>query len=206
MSAMAFQVTSVSIVCSAVCSGIEQRKHQRSSSLAFVREIHRWPMDSPHKGPVTRKMLPFDDVIMVLPSQTGGLALHTPWPPCCSQVTSLAPKSTYPSKQENATTAPTSKLSPYRAPWSGCSKASQTISGGGKTGKTEHKANVQENTYSCLSSQNISFITLSMSRHHSPLKYSLNAMSKKKWVDEHGSSPSITLQQPVPRPVCPQLM
>ena len=26
--------------------------------------IHRWPMNSPHKGPVTRKMFPFDDVIM----------------------------------------------------------------------------------------------------------------------------------------------
>ena len=26
--------------------------------------IHRWPVNSPHKGPVTRKMLPFDDVIM----------------------------------------------------------------------------------------------------------------------------------------------
>ena len=27
-------------------------------------EIHRGPVKSPHKGPVTRKMLPFDDVIM----------------------------------------------------------------------------------------------------------------------------------------------
>ena len=35
-----------------------------SASLAFVRGIHRWPVDSPHKGPVTRKMLPFDDVII----------------------------------------------------------------------------------------------------------------------------------------------
>ena len=30
--------------------------------------IHRWPVDSPHKGPVTRKMFPFDDVIMNTPS------------------------------------------------------------------------------------------------------------------------------------------
>ena len=29
-----------------------------------VRGIHRWPVNSPHKGPVTRKMFPFDDVIM----------------------------------------------------------------------------------------------------------------------------------------------
>ena len=36
-----------------------------SASLAFVRGIHRWPVDSPHKGTTTRKMFPFDDVIMV---------------------------------------------------------------------------------------------------------------------------------------------
>ena len=30
----------------------------------FVRGIHRWPVNSPHKGPVTRKLFPFDDVIM----------------------------------------------------------------------------------------------------------------------------------------------
>ena len=35
-----------------------------SAALAFVRRIHRWPMNSPHKGPVTRKRFPFDDVIM----------------------------------------------------------------------------------------------------------------------------------------------
>ena len=46
-------------------SGADQRKHQSSASLAFVRGIHRWPVNSPHKGPVTRKMFPFDDIIMV---------------------------------------------------------------------------------------------------------------------------------------------
>ena len=30
----------------------------------FARGIHRWPVDSPHKGPVTWKMFPFDDIIM----------------------------------------------------------------------------------------------------------------------------------------------
>ena len=64
MRAMASQITGVSTVCSAVCSGADQRKHQSSASLAFVRGIHRWPVNSPHKGPVTRKMSPFDDVIM----------------------------------------------------------------------------------------------------------------------------------------------
>ena len=64
MSAVVSQITGVSIVCSIVCSGTNQRNHQRSASLAFVRGIHRWPVDFPHKGPVTRKMFPFDDVIM----------------------------------------------------------------------------------------------------------------------------------------------
>ena len=45
-------------------SGTDQRKHQSSASLAFVRGIHRRPVNSPHKWPVTRKMFPFDDVIM----------------------------------------------------------------------------------------------------------------------------------------------
>ena len=66
LSAMASQITGVSIVCSTVCSGTYQRKRQSSASLAFVTGIHRWPVNSPHKGPVTRKMFPFDDVIMVM--------------------------------------------------------------------------------------------------------------------------------------------
>ena len=45
-------------------SGADRRKDQSSASLAFVRGIHRWPVNSPHKGPITRKKLPFDDVIM----------------------------------------------------------------------------------------------------------------------------------------------
>ena len=64
MRAMASHITSLTIVYSAVYSGTDQRKHQSSTSLAFVRGIHRWPVNSPHKGPVTRKMFPFDDVIM----------------------------------------------------------------------------------------------------------------------------------------------
>ena len=39
--------------------------YQSSASLAFVRGIRRWPVNSPHKRPVTRKMFPFDDVIMI---------------------------------------------------------------------------------------------------------------------------------------------
>ena len=47
MSAMASQITGVSIVCSTVCSGADQRKHQSSASLAFVRGIHQWPVAFP---------------------------------------------------------------------------------------------------------------------------------------------------------------
>ena len=36
------------------------KKHQSSVSLAFVRGIHQWPVNSLHKGPVTRKMFPFE--------------------------------------------------------------------------------------------------------------------------------------------------
>ena len=62
--AMASQITSLMIVYSTTYSGADQRKHQSSASLAFVREIHRWPVNYSHKRPVTRKMFPFDDVIM----------------------------------------------------------------------------------------------------------------------------------------------
>ena len=53
-----------SIVSSIVCSAADQRKHQSSASLAFVRGIHHWPAKSYHKGPTTRRMFPFDDVIL----------------------------------------------------------------------------------------------------------------------------------------------
>ena len=65
ISAMASQITGVSSVYSTICSVADQRKHQSSASLAFVRGIHRWTVNSPHKGPRTRQMFPFDDVIMM---------------------------------------------------------------------------------------------------------------------------------------------
>ena len=67
MGAMASQNTSLRIVYSTVHSGADQRKHQSSASLAFVRGIHRSPVNSPPTWPVTRKMFPFDDVIMGRP-------------------------------------------------------------------------------------------------------------------------------------------
>ena len=66
ISAIASQITSLNIVHSNVYLGTYQRKHQSSAPLAFEWGIHRWPVNSPHKGPVTRKMFPFDDVIMLL--------------------------------------------------------------------------------------------------------------------------------------------
>ena len=65
MGTMASQITSLTIVYSIVYSDADQRKHQSSASLAFVRGINRGPVNSLHKWPVTQKMFPFDDVIMV---------------------------------------------------------------------------------------------------------------------------------------------
>ena len=63
--AIASQITSLTIVYSTVYSDADQRKHQSSASLAFM-----WgPVNSPHKWPVTRKMFPFDDVIMKFDGQ-----------------------------------------------------------------------------------------------------------------------------------------
>ena len=74
MGTMASQIPNLTIVYSTVYSGADQRKHQSSLSLAFVRGIHRWPVNSPHKGPVTQKMFPFDDVTMV----SGGVIQNGP--------------------------------------------------------------------------------------------------------------------------------
>ena len=67
MGAIASQITSLTIVYSTVYSDAVQRKHQSSASLAFVRGIHRGSVNSLHKWPVTRKIIPFDDVIMIKP-------------------------------------------------------------------------------------------------------------------------------------------
>ena len=65
MGVIVSQITSLTIVYSTVYSDADQRKHQSSESLAFVGGIHRGPVNSPHKWPVTRKMFPFHDVIMI---------------------------------------------------------------------------------------------------------------------------------------------
>ena len=55
MGATTSQITSLTIVPSTAYSGEDQRKHQSFASLAFVRTIHRWPVNSPHRWPVRRK-------------------------------------------------------------------------------------------------------------------------------------------------------
>ena len=64
MGTVASQITSLTIVYSTAYSGEDQREHRRSASVAFMWGIHRWPVNSPHIWTVTRKMFPFDDVIM----------------------------------------------------------------------------------------------------------------------------------------------
>ena len=71
---MASQITSLAIVYSSVYSGADQRKRQSSASLTFVRGIHRWPVNYPHKWPVTRKMFPFDGVIILYASIVMGMS------------------------------------------------------------------------------------------------------------------------------------
>ena len=61
MGEIASQITRITIVYSTVYSDADQRKHQSSASLVFVRGIHPGPVISPHKWPVTRKMFPFDE-------------------------------------------------------------------------------------------------------------------------------------------------
>ena len=77
MITIASQITILTIVYSILYSDVAQRKHQSSASLAFVQGIHRWPVNSPHKKPVTRKMFPFDDVIMKKSAQNTFLSQST---------------------------------------------------------------------------------------------------------------------------------
>ena len=64
MGSMASEITSLTIVYSTVYTGTDKKNHQSSASLALVRGIHRWPVNSPHKWSVTRKMFPFDNAII----------------------------------------------------------------------------------------------------------------------------------------------
>ena len=77
--AMVSQITSVLSVYSTICSGVKEKKYQSSAPLAFVRGIHWWPLNSPHKGPVTWKMFSFGPFIMnncQLQGPANSLQLH----------------------------------------------------------------------------------------------------------------------------------
>ena len=89
MGAIASQITSLTIAYSIIYSDADQRKHQSSASLAFVRGIHPGPVNSPHKWPVTRKMFPFDDVIMNMVLVIGKALTHHSIYDCCWVYTHL---------------------------------------------------------------------------------------------------------------------
>ena len=79
MNAVACPITSLRIVNPTDYSGADQRTHQSSASLAFVGGIHRGPVHSPRKGPVTRKMFPFDDVIICPGMGAGVRSTRASW-------------------------------------------------------------------------------------------------------------------------------
>ena len=81
MGGIASQITSLTIVYSTVYSDADQRKHQSSASLTFVRRIHRWPMNSPLKGPVTRKMFPLHEIIILTARNNPIWLTHLPLVP-----------------------------------------------------------------------------------------------------------------------------
>ena len=97
MGAIDSQITSLTIVYSTVYSDPDQRKYQSSASLAFVLGIHRWPVNSTRKWPVTWKMFPFDDVIILNRSNTESEIHHrcacgcpsTCWPSAHTLIISL---------------------------------------------------------------------------------------------------------------------
>ena len=84
MSAMASQFRGVPILCSTVCSSEAQTKHQTSAPLAFVRGIHRWPVDFPSQRASFHLMtssyisinLECREVMMTLSKYVAGLRLN----------------------------------------------------------------------------------------------------------------------------------
>ena len=82
MSAMVSQIIGVTIVYATVSSDTHQRKYPSSASLAFEWLINQCPVISPHKGPETRKMIPFDDFTM------NG---HNPWSQSVQKRRSMLP-------------------------------------------------------------------------------------------------------------------
>ena len=59
------------------------KKTLKLSVTSLLRGIHRWPVDFPHKRTVTRRMFPFDDVIMF--SDDPGRIFYNRVPKCGSR-------------------------------------------------------------------------------------------------------------------------
>ena len=76
MGAIASLITSLTIVYSTGYSDADQRKHKSSASLAFVWRIHRGPVNSPHKWPVTRKCFHLMTLLSQL-SKTIGIVVRS---------------------------------------------------------------------------------------------------------------------------------
>ena len=74
MSAMESQITSLTIVHPTVYS---RRRSKNTSKLRVTGLCDWWPVNTPHKGPVTRKMFPFDDVIVRIHKAVGNRATYT---------------------------------------------------------------------------------------------------------------------------------
>ena len=89
MSVLASPINSLTIVYSTVYSCADHWKHQSSASLVFVRGIQRWPVNSPHKGTVTRKMFPFDDVIISVDWLIDHVHFRHGWP--CADIQNIQP-------------------------------------------------------------------------------------------------------------------
>ena len=78
--AMASEITGVWNVCSTICSGAEQIKHKKNSaSLAFVRGIHHWPVDSPRSYRVTIE----ENVSILWRHQAATLVMREGWSEHC---------------------------------------------------------------------------------------------------------------------------
>ena len=61
---VACQITDNSTVCATVCLNVYKIKHQSSALLDFMEWNHVWPVNSPQKGPVSRKKITCHDVII----------------------------------------------------------------------------------------------------------------------------------------------
>ena len=64
MREMASQTTDVSVVAQAFVRAQINKNIKVSASLSFVRGLHQWLVESPHKVWITKTMFPFNDVLM----------------------------------------------------------------------------------------------------------------------------------------------